>query len=218
MPPFTIHSRHSWPPGNHSAPLNDTSIDENPFAFYLSPAEDGEIDAGIAITPPRSRSRSPFSIYRRRSSTFHHGDDLDNEDTISTVRMAGKSPTAVFRRWANFVEKTYPHLSLKSLYGGHSGNNNIKEATVAIVDADEWRGRGLLATASMKDARRRSRSWQPPAGDLWTVEEEGDEGWDSEVEEERARRVREGAMVSRGRGRGRGEGRGKGRGGELARL
>ncbi|KAI9769034.1 MAG: hypothetical protein M1839_003831 [Geoglossum umbratile] len=210
MAPFTIHSRHSWPPGNRSVPFDDPSLDENPFAFYLSPPEDDEIDAGIT-TPPRSRSRSPFSLTRRRSIIFHDDNEYssdEDEDTISTVRMASNSPSAVLRRWANVFEKSYPHLSLKVLHGSKASEPD-----------DEQRGRrapaAIPVVASGSSAqRRRSRSWQPPAVELFTVAEEGDEGCDSGLEEEKARRVREGL---RGRKRGRGRGRGRDRA-QMARL
>ncbi|KAI9767895.1 MAG: hypothetical protein M1840_005388 [Geoglossum simile] len=191
MAPFTIHSRHSWPRGNRSASLDNSLFDENPFSFYLSVPEEDEIDAGITTTPPRSRSRSPFSLARRRSAIFHDesdNSDDDIEDNISTVRMAENSPSAVLRRWAHFFEKSYPHLSLKALHVSGSGKNTE-------ID-DDQRGRGTRADAPVKSLeesvlRRRSRSWQPPAVELFTVEEVGDEGCDSGVEEERARRMRE---------------------------
>src|SRR2546421_6985053 len=98
-----LRHRHSWPGPTLWHKKSDESlrsvVDENPFAFFITPTEGFDSShenyedesAGIDAQQkysPISQSRSPF---RRKVDQ-----DISEETSVS---KAGRTPTAVVRRW-----------------------------------------------------------------------------------------------------------------------
>ena len=162
--------RHSWPPF-HSGKLQESGdgIDSDPFAYFISSAEDVEADAGIS-TKPRSRSLSP-AIRRARKPLYK-----------SSNR---RSPTAKLKRWIERMEKQYFHRSSNDvlsprivLIEPRSLSPPVITPTVVPI-SPPLRGRhDARLTSSQRvgvngrTPPRRPRVWREPSSEIWSVAEE----------------------------------------------
>lgn len=175
---FTHHSRHSWPQyksvgkgarSRNERKSEDFSIDENPFAFFISPPaeddalalSDGDFSAGIDTTPA-GRPRSPFHHNRPRE--------------FPLVTAGGKSPAAILRRWIKHMETNHPYINRRN----QAEEAPVKPVTPFIAPASSKsdRGREAERSAEVLRGRRqvrshsgRPRSWREPSADLWPVKE-----------------------------------------------
>jgi len=163
--------RHSWPPRRHLRPLYlIESIDADPFAYFISPAECNNTDAGIQ-TKLRSRSLSPFQ--RRLRIPL-------------SVSATGKSPTARLKRWIERMEKQYFHRNRSEqppaetvLVEPKSPPTVPAPTPVVIPRSPPVRGRrDARSTSSQrvqpnsKTPPRRPRVWREPSSAIWSVAEE----------------------------------------------
>ena len=161
----SLRKRNSWPPLRQpiSFYVNE-KIDEEPFAYFISPADDGDVFYATSLTAgvgsnQRSRSLSPFHC---KSTSILSEDESDN------------SPVAKLKRWIQRMERQYFHRKTP-----------IKETTTVqpprapAISSPPVRGRGDTRTSSssrvthnFRSPPRRPRVWKEPSTDLWTVAEE----------------------------------------------
>ena len=185
MPFPTLHRRHSWPPFK---PLQTTfgggdRIDDNPFAYFISPVEDQDafveshMTAGITKRP-RTRSLSPFRAQR-------HG--------FSPSASPAWRPLVILRRIIRRLEGRR-YSSRREL-----SPSQPQTQAVTSQDLDQQprpspasplspqvspgiRGRREIPSSPgsgrIKQVRSRSgrpRIWREPGGDLWPLLEEGED-------------------------------------------
>ncbi len=167
----SLRKRHSWPPLRRSRAIYvNERIDDDPFAYFISPAEDRDIftesylTAGIA-NRQRSRSLSPIPIRRKPHAKS----------------SAAKSPTLRLKQWIERMERYYFHRSPPS-----------PQPQIPIIEVREpkqWetvsppiRGRRDFRSSShdrisqtVRTPPRKPRVWREPSEDIWTVFEEGEE-------------------------------------------
>ncbi len=101
-----LRKRHSWPPlRKPRAFYVDEVIDQDPFAFFISPSEEGDefmnsvpedLSAGINNSTRRTRSASP---------------DTRKARALSFVSVATSSHTARLKKWIERMELRCFHRS-----------------------------------------------------------------------------------------------------------
>ena len=165
------NKRHSWPPLHKSRLLDSTGgIDADPFAYFISPLEDTEMDAGIK-TKPRSRSLPPVHHRPRRP--------------LSTSRDRS-SPTAKLKRWIDRMEKQYFRRTSSGapppevvIIEPKTPPPTNPAAPIVIPRSPPVRGRrDARSTSSHRVAvngrtpPRRPHVWREPSAEIWSVAEE----------------------------------------------
>lgn len=180
----SVKKRHSWPQLRRSRyAFVDDTIDSDPFAYFVSPAEDrlvyieGNLSAGI-YTKQRSRSLPPVHSKRPRLHL--------------SISITSKSPTARLKRWIERMEKQYFYLS--------HGLANEPDPIIRVIEPRSEvsaptnepiivpispYGRGRQDTrAGSRNRRvgnngrtppRRPRAWREPSVEIWSVAEEDEE-------------------------------------------
>ena len=169
------HKRsHSWPPFrlHHAQPKK--TIDENPFAFFVSAPEDGEavpedsLAAGIEETP-RARSLSPFLTRRKPIEP-----DL--------AALTAESHIAKLRKWIVKMERRYMNHKLPNHLS--VPENSPASPLQQSPGSPQLRGRGntrgsprTLAsrTRGTRSHSAKPRVWREPAEYMWSVPEEQEE-------------------------------------------
>lgn len=159
----SLSKRHSWPPlRKPRAHYISKKIDEDPFAYFISPAEvdnvflEGELAAGIR-DERQSRSLSPF---RHRAGS-------------ASYCVLGSS-TSKFKGWIEKMERQYFH------WESFNQNRHFVEPSEATeTNSPPVRGRRSNRPSSRqhtrndsRTSRRRPRAWKQPGVDIWPVAEE----------------------------------------------
>lgn len=165
----SLRSRHSWPPLRKPRSFSvDEKIDEDPFAYFISPAEDRdgffEADLAAGIRDDRWRSRSLSPVYRRRNRKFR-----------KAWSHVADSPTSTFKSWIERMEKQYFHRGPT----GHTLPQPGPPESPPPPTSPPLRGRRNYRTGTaqrvthpVRTPPRRPRSWREPSMDIWPVLEE----------------------------------------------
>ena len=171
------HQRsHSWPPFHLHATPQKKSIDDDPFAFFIS-ASDGPVifpddSTAAGIEPsPRARSLSPFL------SRTHHEPNL--------AALTAASRIAKLKKWIIKMERRYLNYKPPSPSGvpQNSPASPLQRSPAPPLPrspaSPQIRGRGntrgsprSLASRGTRSHSARPRVWREPSGDIWTVLEE----------------------------------------------
>ena len=161
----TLRTRHSFPPLRKSrTSYFQENIDQDPFAYFISPASDRNIfnddfTAGID-THKRARSHSP---------TPHKSPIIRATATFAT------SPTAKLKKWIERMELRCFHRSPRASERPELSPEPPKPpAAPSILESSPPpRGRRDVRTSSNSRSKpRRPRAWREPSEDIWPVEEE----------------------------------------------
>ena len=166
----SLRSRHSWPPPcePRSFPVEGT-IDDDPFAYFISPTEDRgvffEADLAAGIQDNRWKSRSLSPVYPCRSRKLR-----------KAWSHLADSPTSTFKKWIDRMEKQYFHRGPT----GHAiplpGPSELRPplpASPPLRGRSTYRtGAAPRATHIVRSPARRPRSWREPSIDIWPVLEE----------------------------------------------
>ena len=171
-----LRKRHSWPPlRKPRAFYFDESIDQDPFSYFISPAEDRNVFVNSHLTADidsKRRSRS-FSPSNRDSFTI-----------IVAADAASRSPTAKLKEWIDRMELRYFHRTPKASEKPTSTSSPSLPNPLEIVQKDSppVRGRNDFRIGSRQrvgyDGRskpRRPRVWREPSENIWPVSEEGED-------------------------------------------
>ena len=185
MPFPALHRRHSWPPFK---PLQTTfgggeQIDDNPFAFFISPSEDqdafveSDLTAGIT-QQPRTRSLSPFRCQP-------HNSPLSAPPEWR--------PLAILRRLIRRLEArrystrrelspSQPQTRAAPPLGLHLQPGPSPTSPPSPQVSPRTRGRrdlpssvGSSQTRQVRSHSGRPRIWREPGEDLWPLAEEGED-------------------------------------------
>lgn len=185
MPFPALHRRHSWPPFKtlHTSFGGDDKIDDNPFAYFISPIEDQEAFVGSNLTAgitqrPRTRSLSPFH------SQFH-------SSPLSTPLEW--RPLVILRKLIRRLEARrhptcrHPSPSQPQTRAPPPPDSYLKPPPSPASPpspqvSPRIRGRRVLPSSEGSSRIRQGRShserpriWREPGEDLWTLAEEGEE-------------------------------------------
>jgi len=167
------HRRHhSWPPFQLHSFTHNTTIDENPFAFFLSASDDLDDFSDEHIRAdidqrPRSRSLSPF-VFRKAK---------DNR----TFEISSTTAISKLKRWIEKMERRYFHRRHVLLPQPEFKVSPTK-APQNSPSSPQMRGRmnartrpNSRANRAMRSHSGRPRIWREPDEDIWTVMEEQEE-------------------------------------------
>ncbi len=187
MPFSELQRSDSWPPTVIRVTPDEpedivAAIDENPFAYFLTSPEDIDeyldeenLSAGIE-TPDSGKSPmrevSPSSLQRTKDHVKEEDEDDDDEDEVDFGIAIPRT----------LKELTMRHSSGRESRAGKRAEDNLKglgiaipargRAKVRLVPSDSGRGRGRTRSLSA----RRPQSWREPSLDIWSIEEEEEEG------------------------------------------
>lgn len=166
-----LRSRHSWPPLCEPRPFaSDKKIDDDPFAYFVSPIEDRDVffeaDFAAGIRDNRCKSRSLSPAYPSRTHKFR-----------KAWSHLADSPTSTFKRWIDRMEKQYFHRAPTN----HTLHLPVSsELPPPPPISPPLRGRPYYRTGASQrgthttgsSPRRRPRSWREPSIGIWPVLEE----------------------------------------------
>ena len=167
----SLRKRHSWPPlRKPRAFYANENVDEDPFAYFISPAEDRDIFTGSYLTAgitsrQRSRSLSPVTI-RRKSHT---------------KLSASKSPTLRLKKWIERMERCYFHRTPPGPQP-QIPIIEVREPKHPEIATSPIRGRRDSRSSThdrisqtVRTSPRKPRVWREPSESIWTVVEEGED-------------------------------------------
>lgn len=169
----TISKRHSWPPlRKPRAFYFDEVLDQDPFAYFISPANERDVfvNSHLAADIDRKKRSRSLSPYRRHSITRLSG------------AAAASSPTAKLKRWIERMELRCFWRSPSSIEQlvPSPASPDLAEMTQTV--SPPLRGRRNLrvssssrVTPNTRSRPRRPRVWREPSKDIWPVAEEGEE-------------------------------------------
>lgn len=179
-----LHRRHSWPPFKT---LQTTSgggeqIDDNPFAYFISPVEDREdfvethLTAGITVQP-RPRSLSPFR-------QFHLSPLSAPPEWRPLVILRRLIRRLEARRYSTRrkLSPSHPQTQAASPPDFYLQPHPSSASPPSPQVSPRSRGRRDLPSSvgssrirQVRSHSGRPRIWREPGEDLWTLAEEGEE-------------------------------------------
>lgn len=168
-----LRTRHSWPPLCESRSISvGKKIDEDPFAFFISPIEDRDIffeaDLAAGIRDNRWKSRSLSPVYHRRPHKIR-----------KVWSHIADSPTSTFKRWIDRMEKQYFHRGPTAHAPPPPSPSELPPPPTSppLRGRSHYRtGASQRGTHSMRSRSGRPRSWRVPSTDIWPVLEEQEDG------------------------------------------
>lgn len=166
----SLRERHSWPPLEvNKSPRAPPSINQDPFAHFLSPVLDDESNLQIHLAAGITNRRRSRSLPSFRPKTKPGQPATDK----------AKRRIAKLKKWIERMQVAYFH---------HSSPDNIPTISpppVQPITLEELlpteRGRVVLFTAtSRKRANtrtppRKPRAWRQPSDNIWPVTEEAED-------------------------------------------
>ena len=163
------HKRHhSWPPFRLRAVHHRKNIEEDPFSFFLSAADDDDaeeyvVDYMNADIRDDSRSRSLSSLHF----------------PISEAKPHSPATTSAILKLKKWVERMESRLLHHSPGSSPRQDTILQSETLSVPTSPPHRGRRTLRRSSMSIGNRavrshsgRPRIWQEPGEDIWPVLEE----------------------------------------------
>lgn len=164
-----LRNRHSWPPLRKPRSFQvDEKIDEDPFAYFISPAEDrdefSETDLAAGIRDDRWKSRSLSPVYPGRQRRFR-----------KAWSQVADSPTLTLKRWIERMEKQYFHRRPSSHTLPRPGplGSPSPPTSPPLRGRRNYRAGAIQRVAPVvRSPPRRPRSWREPSVDIWPVLEE----------------------------------------------
>ena len=169
----TLRNRHSWPPlRKPRAFYFNEAIDEDPFAYFISPADERDVFIKSHLAADIERKKRPRSLSPFRRNSF----------TLLSAAKATASPTAKLKRWIERMELRCFHRSPSSIQQLMPSPDLPERSDIAWTVSPPLRGRRDVRTSSSnrvtpntRSRPRRPRVWREPSKDIWPVAEEGEE-------------------------------------------
>ncbi|MCJ1276519.1 hypothetical protein MMC21_004325 [Puttea exsequens] len=169
----TLRKRYSWPPIRkpRSFYLSE-KIDQDPFSYFISPAEDRDVFVNshlAADIDPQRRSRSLSPNHRGTLSTLFEVVDAP-------------SPTLKLKRWIEKMElRCFRHIH-RMPHRPFPSPDPQRPVDTQYPASPAVRGRRDIRTTSRQRVAhkgrykpRRPRAWREPSQNIWPVAEEGEE-------------------------------------------
>lgn len=162
----SLRKRNSWPPLRKPRSFYVTAkIDEDPFAYFISPADDRNVffEDGLAAgihNHRRTRSLSP-SHDKPRNASFSYEE-------------AANSPVAKLKRWIMRMEKFYLYRKPPCKESPPEQRVKVPETRSPLLRgrSDNRTSSANRVTQNLRSPPRRLRAWREPSADLWPVPEE----------------------------------------------
>lgn len=169
----TLRKRHSWPPlRKPRAFYFDEAIDQDPFAYFISPADERDVFVNSHLAADIGRKKRPRSLSPFRRNSF----------TLLSAATAGTSPTAKLRRWIERMELRCFRRSPSSVKELMPSPDPPELLEIAQTVSPPLRGRRNVrissnnrVTPTTRSRPRRPRVWREPSKDIWPVAEEGED-------------------------------------------
>ena len=170
----TLRQRHSWPPlRKPRAFYFDEAVDQDPFAYFISPADERDVFVNSHLAADIDKKKRPRSLspLRHSSSTL-----------LSAATAATTSPTAKLKQWIERMELRCLWRSSGSVEQLMPSPGLAEPAKIAQTISPPLRGRRNVrisssnrVTPTTRSRPRRPRVWREPSKDIWPVAEEGEE-------------------------------------------
>ena len=165
-----LRKRHSWPPLRKPRSFYlDEAIDEDPFAYFISPANERDVFINSHLTADIERKKRPRSLSPFRRSSV-------------TLVKAAASPTAKLKNWIERMEMRCFHRRPSSIQELRPSPDLHELSDLAWTVSPPLRGRRDIRISSSnrvtpytRSRPRRPRVWREPSKDIWPVAEEGEE-------------------------------------------
>ena len=169
----TLRKRHSWPPlRKPRAFYLDEAIDQDPFAYFISPADERDVFVNNHLAADIDKKKRPRSLSPFRRNSF----------TLLSVAAAASSPTAKLKKWIERMELRYFRRSPNSIDQLMPSPDQLEVPKIEQRVSPPLRGRrdarissSNRVTPSTRSRPRRPRVWREPSKDIWPVAEEGEE-------------------------------------------
>lgn len=169
----TLQKRHSWPPlRKPRAFYFDEAVDQDPFAYFISPADERDVFVNSHLAADIDKKKRPRSLSPFRRNSF----------TLLSAAAAAKSPTAKLKRWIERMEPRCFRRSPSSTKQLMPSPDPAELPRTAQRVSPPLRGRrnvrissNYRVNPSTRSRPRRPRVWREPSKDIWTVPEEGEE-------------------------------------------
>ncbi|CAF9923360.1 hypothetical protein IMSHALPRED_005906 [Imshaugia aleurites] len=169
----TLRKRHSWPPlRKPRAFYLDEAIDQDPFAYFISPADERDVFVNSHLGADIEKKKRPRSLSPFRRNSF----------TLLSAATAATSPTAKLKRWIERMELQCFRRSPSSIEQLVPSPDPPKLPEIAQTVSPPLRGRRNVRISSSnrvtpytRSRPRRPRVWREPSKDIWSVAEEGEE-------------------------------------------
>lgn len=166
----TLRKRHSWPPlRKPRAFYFDKAVDQDPFAYFISPADERDVFFNSHLAADIDRKKRPRSL-----SPFHR-----NSTSLLSAATAAASPTAQLKRWIERMELRCFRRNAGSIEQRMRSPDPPDLPEMARTVSPPLRGRrnlrissGNRVTPNSRSRPRRPRVWREPSKDIWPVAEE----------------------------------------------
>ena len=169
----TLRKRHSWPPVRKPRAFYlDEAVDQDPFAYFISPADERDVFVNSHLAADIDRKKRPHSLSPSRRESF----------TLVSAATAAASPTAKLKRWIERMELRCFRHSPSTVHQLMPSPDQPQPGEIAQTFSPPLRGRRDVrigssnrVTHSTRSRPRRPRVWREPSKDIWPVAEEGEE-------------------------------------------
>ncbi|CAF9942935.1 MAG: hypothetical protein ALECFALPRED_010267 [Alectoria fallacina] len=169
----TLRKRHSWPPLRKPRALYfDEAVDQDPFAYFISPADERHVFVNSHLAADIDKKKRPRSLSPIRRNSF----------TLLSASTTTTSPTAKLKRWIERMELRCFRRSPSSFDNPRPSPDPPEVPETAQTNSPQLRGRGDVrisssnrVTPNARSRPRRPRVWREPSKDIWSVAEEGEE-------------------------------------------
>lgn len=169
----TLRKRHSWPPlRKPRAFFFDEAVDQDPFAYFISPADERDVFVNSHLAADIDNKKRPRSLSPFRRNSF----------TLLSAAAAATSPTAKLKQWIERMELRCFRRSPNSIQQLMPSPDPAEPPMIAQTVSPPLRGRRDVrisssnrVTPNARSRPRRPRVWREPSKDIWPVAEEGEE-------------------------------------------
>ena len=166
-----LRKRHSWPPlRKPRAFYFDEVVDQDPFAYFISPADELDVFVNSHLAADINRKKRPRSLSPSRRHSF------------TLLAAAATSPTAKLKRWIEKMELRCFRRTPSSTDQLMPSPDQPELLEIAPTISPPLRGRrdvrvssSTRVTHSTRSRPRRPRVWREPSKDIWPVAEEVEE-------------------------------------------
>ena len=169
----TLRERHSWPPlRKPRAFYFAEAVDQDPFAYFISPADERDVFVNSHLAADIDNKRRPRSLSPFRRNSFK----------ILSLGGAVTSPTAKLKRWIERMELRCFRRSPSRMEQAMPSPDPSELLNTARTVSPPLRGRRNVrisssnrVTPNTRSRPRRPRVWREPSKDIWPVAEEREE-------------------------------------------
>ena len=168
-----LRKRHSWPPLRKSRAFHfDEAVDQDPFVYFISPADERDVFVNSHLSADIDRKKRPRSLspFRRNSFKNLSAGAAKTSSTAKLKRWIERMELRCFWRSPSRMEQLVPSpdppqllYTARTVSPPLRGRRNVRISSSNRV------------TPSTRSMPRRPRVWREPSKDIWPVAEEREE-------------------------------------------